>query len=347
MYRNNDRMTLSPTAIHKNIWFALLTALCILAVGLLLMHKAAPFHQDAVANGFLFDMVITFPVAWYFLVIRRLKLRIWSILLVITCCYTVAYLILPARQRHFILQLRELIAIPELALLIYTLSKVVHIRREYRRLQAALPDVAYNLHQSMVTVMGNTNAVKIIASELTILRFGLFFWKKQPAISASGRFSIHREIGYASLFGVIISVCAIELVAFHLFLLHYSSTAAIIVTILSVYGTLFLIGDFAAIIQSPVLILKDQILLRTGFRWRALVNIKNIASIQKVTDSFEPVPTCFNGGLMKNRVNVLFIFADPIQIERLYRTPITTNQMVITIDEADELIKNLTYFGLR
>jgi hypothetical protein len=231
-----------------------------------------------------------------------------------------------------------MIALPELAVLIYTLSKIRHIRREYRRLQATLPDVAYNLHQSMASVMGNTTAIKIIASELTILRFGLFFWKKQPAAPASRRFSIHREIAYASLFGVIISVCAIELVAFHLFLLHYSYTAALIVTILSVYGTLFLIGDFAAIIQSPVLILKDQILLRTGLRWRALVDTKTIASIQKVTDSFEPAPSCFNGGLMKNRVNILFTFTEPVQIERLYRKPLATTQIVMTIDKAEELM---------
>ncbi|WP_158989816.1 hypothetical protein [Mucilaginibacter sp. L196] len=331
-------MTISPAAVHKNIWFALLSALCILAIGLFLMHKVAPLHQDAVASGFLFDMVITFPVAWYFLVIRPLKLRKWSILLVITCCCTVAYLILPAHQRHYILQLRELIALPEVTLLIYTLSKIRHIRREYCQLQATLPDVAYNLPQSMATVMGNTTAIKIIASELTILCFGLFFWKKQPAITASHRFSIHREIAYASLFGVIISVCAIELVAFHLFLLHYSHITAFIVTILSIYGTLFLIGDFAAIIQSPVLILQDQILLRTGLRWRALVDTSNIASTQKVTDSFEPAPSCFNGGLMKNRVNILFTFTQPIQIERLYRKPITTTQIVMTIDEAEELM---------
>ncbi|WP_179414304.1 hypothetical protein HDF19_01960 [Mucilaginibacter sp. E4BP6] len=334
-------MTLSPAAIHKNIWFALLTAFCILAIGLFLMHKAAPLHQDAVAGGFLFDMVITFPVTWYFLVLRPLRLRKWSILLVITCCCTVAYLILPTHQRHYILQLRELIALPELAWLIYTLSKIRHIRAEYRRLEATLPDIAYNLHKSISIIMGDTTAIKIIASELTILRFGLFFWKKQQPIAASRRFSIHREIAYASLFGVIIFACAIELIAFHLFLNHYSHIAAIIITILSIYGILFLIGDFTAIIQNPVLILKNQILLRTGLRWRALVDVSNITSIQKVTDSFEAVHACFNGGLMKNRVNILFNFSEPLQIERLYRKNITTNQIVMTVDEADELIAAL------
>jgi hypothetical protein len=332
-------MALSSTAIHKNIWFALLSALSILAVGLFLLHKASPIHQDAIASGFLLDMVVTFPVAWYFLVIRPLKLRKWGILLVITCSCTVAYLILPAHQRHYILQLRELIALPEFAMLIYTISKIRHIRREYRRLQATLPDVAYNLHQSMATIMGDTTAVKIIASELTIQRFGLFFWKKQPAISGSRRFSTHREIGYAALFGVILFACAVELIAFHLFLNHYSHIAAIIVTILSIYGTLFLVGDFAAVIQNPVLVMDNKMLLRTGFRWRALVDIENIAAIQKVSDSFEPAARCFNGGLMKNRVNVLITFTEPTQLERLYRKPITTNQIVMTIDNVDEIIK--------
>jgi len=302
------------------------------------MHKASPIHQDAVASGFLFDMVITFPVAWYFIVIRPLRLRKWSILLVITCSCTFAWFILPVHQRHYIFQLRELIALPELALLVYTISKIRHIRKEYRRLQAVLPDVAYNLHKSMTIIMGDTMAVKIIASELTILRFGLFFWKKQSATSASHRLSIHREIAYASLFGIILFACAVELVAFHLLLNHYSHVAAIIVTILSVYGTLFLVGDFAAVIQNPVLVLNEKVLLRTGLRWRALVDTSNIASIQKVTDSFEPAEACFNGGLMNNRVNVLITFTEPVQIERLYRKPVTATQIVMTVDGIDELI---------
>jgi hypothetical protein len=338
-YTDNHSMTLSLPAIHKNIRFALLTAISILAIGLFLIHRTSPIHRDAVASGFLFDMVITFPVVWYFMVIRPLNLRKWGLLLVITCCCSVAWFILPAHQRHYIFQLRELIALPELALFIYTISKIRHIRREYRRLQAALPDVAYNLHQSMTIIMGDTTAVKIIASELTILRFGLFFWKKQPAISASQRFSVHREIAYAGLFGVIMFACTVELIAFHLFLNHYSHIAALIVTIFSVYGTLFLVGDFAAIIQNPVLILKEQVLFRTGIRWRALVDISNIASIQKVTDSFEPAKTCFNGGLMKNRVNILVTFTEPVQTERLYRKPISTTQMVMMVDNAGELIE--------
>ena len=302
------------------------------------MHAASPLHRDAIASGFLADMVITFPVVFYFLVIRPLKLRKWSILLVITCCCTVAYLILPAHQRQYIVTLRELIALPEIALFIYTLSKIRLIRREYRRLQTNMPDVAFNLSKSMAAVLGNGTGIKILASEVTIMRFALLFWKRPVYPANAKRFTIHRELGYGALFGVILAVCAIELVAFHLFLLHYSHTAALIVTILSAYGTLFLIGDFAAIIKSPVMVMGDRLLLRTGLRWRALVDVSNIATIQKVSDSFEPAETCFNGALLKNRANILFTFTQPIAIERLYRKPTSTSQILMTIDEAEGLI---------
>jgi hypothetical protein len=325
-------------SVHKNILFAVLIGLAILCVGLLLMHTASPLHRDAVASGFMADIVITFPVAFYFMVIRPLRLRKWGILLVITCSCTVAYLILPAHQRHYIIALRELIALPELALLIYTLSKIRLIRREYRRLQTDLPDVAYNVHKSMATVLGNGTGIKIIASEITILRFALLFWKRPVYPTNTKRLTIHRELGYAALFGVILAVCAIELVAFHLFLLHYSHTAALIVTIFSGYGTLFLIGDFAAIIKSPVMLIGDRLLLRTGLRWRALVSLGNIAAIQKVSENHQPAETCFNGALMKNRANILFTFSQPIQIERLYRKPTSTTQILMTIDEVEELI---------
>jgi len=42
--------------------------------------------------------------------------------------------------------------------------------------------------------------------------------------------------------------------------------------------------------------------------------------------------------LMNNRVNVLITFTEPVQIERLYRKPVTATQIVMTVDGIDELI---------
>jgi hypothetical protein len=51
---------------------------------------------------------------------------------------------------------------------------------------------------------------------------------------------------------------------------------------------------------------------------------------------------CFKGGVMKSAFNVLITFTQPITIERLYRKPIETSQMVLSIDEADAFMEILT-----
>jgi hypothetical protein len=329
-------MTFAAPSIHKNVWFTLLAAIAVLAVGSFAVHHVNPAKRDLIATGFLMDIVLTIPVAYYFLLIRPLKLRKWSIFLVFSVCCAIGYLILPAHQRGYIIQLRKLTVLLELGIIIYTLTKIRQIRSAYQELQNNVPDFAYNFQTSMNTVLGRHPAIKFLTTEVTLLRFGLLFWLKPKALSADiKKFSTHRESGYAMLFGVILFVGAIELVAFHLFLNQYSNTAAIIVTTLSAYSFIFIIGDFSATVKSPVLILQDQLLLRTGIRWRALINLDNIASIEKVRDSFQPTDGCFKGGLMKSSVNIIFTFKEPVNIQRIYRKPITTKQILMSIDEVD------------
>ncbi len=40
--------------------------------------------------------------------------------------------------------------------------------------------------------------------------------------------------------------------------------------------------------------MKDKLLLRTGIRWRVLVNTNNIASIEKIKESYQVDKDCFN-----------------------------------------------------
>jgi hypothetical protein len=344
IYRFNNSlfMTLSPYSIPKNIWLAALIAITIVLGGQFLVHQIPLAKRDAVATGFLLDMVITFPVIYYFLVIRPLKLRKWSIMLVITLCCVVAYVILPEHQRSYIIQLRKLTVLIELGALIYGIGKIRKVRAAYRQLQTAFPDTAYNLYKSMAIVFGDGIYVKIVASELTILRFGLLCWKKTKQVPvANNPYTVYKESGYPALFGMILFACAVEITGLHLLLLHYSKTAALIVSILSVYGTIFIVSDLSAILKSPVLIMGDQLLLRTGLRWRAMVNKNNVASIEKIKDSFQPDAACFKGGVMKSSVNVLITFKHPVSVERLYREQAMVSQIMMSIDKADDFIMEL------
>jgi hypothetical protein len=332
-------MTLSSFSISKNVWLAALIAFAILFGGQFLMYYIPPVKRDAIATGLLLDMVITFPVIYYFLVIRPLKLRKWSIMLVVSLCCVAAYTILPAHQRSYIIQLRKLTVIIELGVLIYGLRKIKKIKAEYKQLQTNFPDIAYNLYKSLAIVFGDSAYVRIVASELTVLRFGLLCWKKQKQVPDTvNRYTVYKEANYPVLFGLILFACAVEIIGLHILLLHYSKTAAFITSIFSLYGTIFIVSDLSAILKSPVLIMDDRLLLRTGLRWRTIINKNNIASLEKIKDSYQPDSNCFKGGVLKNGVNILFTFKHPINIERLYRKPVSVYKLIMSVDHVDDFI---------
>jgi hypothetical protein len=336
-------MIIPPVSIHRNIWFTLLTACLILGGGLFILHHVPAAKKDMVATAFLGDIIITFPVAYYLLLMRPLKLKKRSLFLVTSCCLAVAYFILPAHQQGYIAQIKKLTMLAELGLLVYAVSKIKRINSLYKLLKAAEPYNPYLLRKSMVTVLGDVLAIKLMASEISMLKFGLMpFRKKETIPSATAGYSIHKDAGYIALFSIFMFACFAELIGFHLLIAHYSNTAAIIISILSVYGIVIIVGDLAAIIKKPVLVLPDKLILRTGIRWVADVERGNILSVEKLRTGFEPDKDTFSGGILKSSINICFTFAQPVSVERVYSKTVSVTKIVMTVDDADKLIAELS-----
>ncbi|WP_345953792.1 hypothetical protein [Mucilaginibacter sp. PAMB04168] len=326
----------------KNAGYTILAGLSILLGGLYLLHHASAARHDIVATGLLADMIITFPIAYYFLLIRPLRLRKRSLLLVFSCCCGAAYLLLPPHQRQYILQLRKLTFVLELGIIIYASTQISKIRRYYQALQTQMPDSAHHLRQSLIHVLGNSLPVKLLAAELTVVRFGLLCWKRPTNLPSNAQyFTTHRNSGYAALFGVFLFVGIIELVAVHLVVLQYSYKAAIVLSFISVYGIMFIISDFSAILKSPVIILDNQLLLRTGIRWRAQTEIQNIKAIRQVKEYEQSYSVCFKGGVIKSSANLLITFNQPVCIERLYHKSIMSHSIMMSIDQPAEFISQV------
>lgn len=329
-------------SVSTKIWITVFAGLLILFGGLTIVRHVHPSDRDLAATGLLADMIVTFPLVYYFMIIVPLKQRKWNILFVVTCCSAVAYFVLPPHQKQQILQLRKGLFIIELAGLLYLLFKIRQIKTSFNLMQAEFPDFPANLQKSIGKVISSQFVARLIAMELTILRFGLLCWKKTAGVPERFepvRFSIYRESGYSALFGVFLSVCIIEITGFHLLLVHYHlQTIAWIISGLSIYGTLFLVSDLSAIIKLPVVITNDRIILRAGLRWRAVTSMDNIASVEKINDNYEAPENCFKGGIMKANANLLITFKLPVTLERIYRKPAAFSQLVLNIDQPENFI---------
>jgi len=193
-------LSLKPT---RNILLIATIALLIVFGGMFILHAVPAAIKGKVANGLLADLVVTLPVFFYFIIIRPLKIRAYKLLFVVTVCCGIAYLILPQQQREYILQIRKLTALGELLFIGYAVVKIKNLRKAYRTNQALIADPVYNLRAAMAGVLGESLGVKIIASEMAVLRYGLLFWKKEePALKNSTEISTHKEFGYVAIWCV-------------------------------------------------------------------------------------------------------------------------------------------------
>ncbi len=329
-------MTAALAKPNRNLVAITIIAVLIFFGGILMLRAVPAAAKDKIADGLLADFVITFPALYYFIIIRPLKTSAKKLLLVISLSCGVAYLVLPQHQREYILQVRKLTAVAELVFIIYAVTKFNKLRRAYLAQKAIFADPVYNLRSAMAGVMGDSFGVKIIASELAVLRYGLLFWKKeQPVESNNSSFTTHREFGYIELWCIFIFAMIVEIVAFHFLLRKWSNTAAIIVTVLSCYSFILFIADLSAILKRKILVNDNQLILRTGLRWRTVTTISNIISVEKIRYDYHSTATYFKGGITGKSGNVFITFNEPVLIEKLYGASKSFDTILMNIDDAE------------
>jgi hypothetical protein len=327
-------MTTISLKSNRNIVFITAIALIIFLGGTFMLHLVPAAAKNKIANGLLADFMITFPVLFYLIIVRPLKVPLKSMILVFSLCCAVAYLLLPAHQREYILQVRKLTALAEVGFIIYAAAQFNKIRAAYKIHHSNFADRIYNLRAAMADVLGDSLPIKTLASELAVLRYGLLFWRKEKTnIKESTAFSTHKESGYIALWGIFLFAVMVEIVAFHFLLMKWSHVAALIVTLLSSYGIILFVADLSAIVKRKVLIAEDQLILRLGLRWRAITSLDNVRSITKISYDHKSEEAYFKGGVTKGSGNVLISFKGPVKVDKLYGQSKAFNSILMNVDD--------------
>lgn len=331
-------MTAISLRLNRNIISIILIALAIFFGGLIILHAVPLTVRGRVANGLLADFVLTFPMLFYFIIVRPLKVSVKSLFLVFSVCCGLAYLVLPQQQRDYILQIRKLSVLAELFVIGYAVAQFKEIRTAYRIHHAAFADPVYNLRMSMAEVLGNSPAIKVLAAEIAVLRYGLLFWKKENTDAHYKVFSTHKDCGYIAIWCVLFAVILIEIAPMHLLLMKWSHTAAIILTVMSAYSSIIFIADLSAMLKRKVMIDANTIILRTGLRWRAITGLNNIQSLQKITSDYTSDEPYLKGGVLKNGGNLLVTFKQSVIVDKIYGTSKAYQTILMQVDDVDAFI---------
>lgn len=215
------------------------------------LFQAAP---DVAAWGVTFDLAITIPLLYWFLVVRSGKAPAITIVPVCIGGILLATTLVPRAQQQFLGQLK-LVVIPVAELL-----AVVTLVRQGSRVRT------------------------IVGSELAMFYYAIFGWRKKPVAVQGHAFTLHERSGWATVLACLLVLIVAEAIGMHLLLSLWSNTAAWIWTGLDVWAIAWLLGDYQALRLRPSSIDDEALHIRYGVRWNVTVPLASIVSVEEVHD---------------------------------------------------------------
>lgn len=237
---------------------------------------------DVAAWGVTFDLTITIPAIYWLVVVRSGRARAATIAPVFVAGAAIAALVVPHDQQHFLHQLR-LVAAP---LDVITVGLV--LQRLIGHRQSGSGDAETRIRSAARAAFGESTLAEIVASELSILYYALFCWRRQPVVTADAQvITVHRNSGWGSIAACIVVLLTFESLGMHLAVSLWSTKAAWIVTALDLYGILWVLGDYHALRLRSTTVTRDSLEVRHGLRWSASIPLDNIASIDRVRSEAE------------------------------------------------------------
>jgi hypothetical protein len=175
--------------------------------------------------------------------------------------------------------------------------------------------------------------VRILTAELTAITFALTGWFRR----APEGFSMHRRTSFLAVVGVVVFLIAVESVAAHLVLASVSVTAAWIVTVLSIYGVIWVVGAAHAARLRPLRVTRDHVVVEKGLSWRVVVPRASIVAVAPIE---EKVPGALDLSYLSP--NVLVTLADAVIARGPFGITRSASRITLSLDDRDRFLGTIS-----
>ena len=236
--------------------------------------------HDIFAWGLTFDLTISLPFLYWFFVVRRGKAQALTIAPVFIAGTAAASFLIPPAQQGFLSQLK-LFVLP-LAEISLVTALVMRIRRAAKT-PSASTDAYERIHHAVRALIGETRVAEIVASEIAMVYYALFTWRRKPEAVAGRAFTVHERCGWGTILVCICVLIIAEGIGMHLLLARWSTIAAWAWTTLDLWAMLWLLGDYQGLKLRRSVLTDDALHIRLGLRWNVTIPLTSIASIEDGT----------------------------------------------------------------
>ncbi|WP_127845693.1 hypothetical protein [Psychroflexus aestuariivivens] len=223
------------------------------------------------------DLLISVPIV-YFLLIQKTKIPKTTVIPLMLGGLLIGTYFLPQENQTY-LRIFKTWALPviEISLLTFVSLKIRSAVKKYKSLQHTSPDFFDTLKEVCHEILPR-NVALLFATEIAVIYYGFINWKK-PKLQ-DNEFTYHKKSGSPALFGAFIFLIAIETMALHFLILQWSSIAAWILTILSIYTAIQILGFAKSLSKRPISINKNGLNLKYGILNETEISFDNIKKIE-------------------------------------------------------------------
>jgi hypothetical protein len=237
-------------------------------------------RPDTLAAAFTFDLLVTVPLAFWFLVARPRGMRWYTLVPVVIASGYAGALVLPAGHREYLGYARLLTAPADLWLLAWGLRRAWRLLRDGSHLRG---DVLAAIRAAVGEIVRYPRAAEITAAEIALFWYALLSWRAKPEVGpADVPFTQHRKSGTTGIVFALAMACVVEGAAVHLLLSGWNAKLAWTLTALSAYSVLWLVGLGRSILLRPSLLSPDGLRVRVGVLTEAMVPYNRIAAVTEV-----------------------------------------------------------------
>lgn len=324
----------SPAAAGLFLGIAALVLAVEAAVSARISTSAMP---RVLAAAVALDLAVFLPALYWFGFARHKGWPWVTTLPVFVLGLVAATGLLPAEQRS-VLRPLELLAIPaELGLVGYVVWKV---RAGFKARKAAADAGTDDLLDALRIGFRKALEVRLpaeaLASEVALFGYALGFGKR-PTRDDAREFTVHKEVGYGAVLFALGMAMVAELAAVHVLLMRWSPLAAWIHVGLSLYGMLWLVGDFRALSARPVRWTGDGLELRVGLRWSLEIPQDEIRSLtrRRPADPLPEGPDHLTARVLGDP-NFLLELHHPVEARGLYGLRKRVRTVAFRVDRAGD-----------
>ena len=224
----------------------------------------------------------------------------------------------------------------ELALVLYL---VMLAKRAWAGSTNAAADPVTRLRSAARQVIGSRIPADILTTELSNLYYA---FRRRSQSNPNDSYTMHRRAGYLSILVGLSLVVLVETAAVHMLVRQWSSTAAWILTGLSVYALVWLIGDYRAIVGRPIRVTATHLHMRLGVRWEADIPRPSIARAHLLRpDTDKPCGDTLVLAVL-GRPNLSVELKEPVEVTGMYGFRRQVRNLWLCADEPVRLCSALS-----